>query len=186
MQYGYARVSTRGQNLASQLDGLKLKGCRKIVSEKISAVKERPALDGLLVRLRAGDKLIVTKMDRLARSVSDLIKIAVRIQAAGADLVILDQQIDTSTPQGRLMFNIMSALGEFERELIQQRTCEGLKAARARGRVGGRPVTYNKKDKLAVLTDYDAGMTVSKVLAKHRIAKATLYKFKTQRESGSL
>jgi DNA invertase Pin-like site-specific DNA recombinase len=144
MILGYARVSTAAQSLFSQTDALKQYGCKMIYEEKTSAPKERPELDKLLGSVSKGDILAVTKMDRLARSTRDMLRIARIIQNKEADMAFLDQSIDTSTPQGKLMFTMLSAFAEFEHDIISNRTRAGLEAARVRGRNGGRPATIDK------------------------------------------
>lgn len=119
---GYARVSTKEQDLSLQLDALSKYGCDRIFTDKISSVKERQGLTDALGYLRDGDTLVVWKLDRLCRSLPDLIKISEQIRTAGAQIVSITESIDTSTPAGRLYFNILGALGQMERELIQERS----------------------------------------------------------------
>ena len=144
MKIGYARVSTEEQNLDRQLDSLKEAGCEKIFQEKITGTKkERPELDKLMEQLRSGDLIIISDLTRLSRSVKDLFSLVDQIEKKGANIKSLKESwMDTSTPQGKLMFTIFAGISQFERDLISQRTLEGLVAARARGRNGGRP----KKD----------------------------------------
>ena len=140
MIFGYARVSTQDQNLDAQLDALKVAGAEKIFKEKITGkTKNRPQLDKLLEQLRANDVVIVTKYDRLARSLKDLIMIVEAIRERGAGFKSLGEDIDATTSVGRLVFHVFGSIAEFERERIAERTREGLNAARSRGRVGGRP-----------------------------------------------
>ena len=140
MIIGYARVSTTDQNLDSQLDALGDAGAEKIFQEKISGKsRQRPELERLLEHLRADDVVVVTKYDRLARSLRDLIEIVDQIRAAGAGFRSIGEDIDTTSPTGRLFFHIFGSIAEFERERIVERTREGLASARRRGRVGGRP-----------------------------------------------
>ncbi len=127
------------KNLNLQLDDLKKAGCQRIFQEKVSAVKERPQLQKLLETLREDDTVIVWKLDRLGRSLKDLFTLINDFQARGIGFRSLNDAIDTTTAQGRLIFNIFASLAEFERDLIRERTKAGLAAARARGRVGGRP-----------------------------------------------
>ena len=136
---GYARVSTKEQDLSLQLDALSKYGCDRIFTDKLSSVKERQGLTDALGYLRDGDTLVVWKLDRLCRSLPDLIKISEQIRMTGAQLVSITESIDTSTPAGRLYFNILGALGQMERELIQERVKAGLAAARRRGKVPGKP-----------------------------------------------
>jgi DNA invertase Pin-like site-specific DNA recombinase len=140
MIIGYARVSTEDQSLDGQLDALKAAGAEKIFADKITGTaRSRPELDRLLDQLRQGDVITVTKYDRLARSLRDLLDIVDTIQAHGAGFRSLAEDIDTTTPAGRLVFHVFASIAQFERERISERTKEGLEAARKRGRVGGRP-----------------------------------------------
>ncbi|QDA35778.1 recombinase family protein (plasmid) [Paracoccus liaowanqingii] len=140
MILGYARVSTVDQNLDSQRDALATAGAERIFADTISGtVRARPALDELMKQLRAGDVIVVTKYDRLARSLKDLLELVDQIKAQGAGFRSLAEDIDTTTPAGRLVFHVFASIAQFERERISERTREGLEAARRRGRVGGRP-----------------------------------------------
>lgn len=140
MVFGYARVSTLEQNLDAQIDALQAAGAERIFADKITGkIRQRPELDRLLDRLREGDVIVVTKYDRLARSLRDLIEIVETIRGHGAGFRSLAEDIDTTTPAGRLVFHVFGSLAEFERERISERTREGLEAARRRGRIGGRP-----------------------------------------------
>ncbi len=144
--YGYARVSTEDQTLELQRSELQGKGCTKIFAEKISGARsDRPQLAKLLKALKAGDVVVVTKLDRLARSTHDLQSILRAIQTSSADFKVLDTpSLDTTNPYGKLLFDILGALAEFERSLIKTRTSEGRKAARARGVHLGRPRKLNQ------------------------------------------
>jgi DNA invertase Pin-like site-specific DNA recombinase len=137
---GYARVSTRGQNDDSQLDELAAAGCDKVFTDHGVSGKHasRPELDACLAYLREGDVLVITRLSRAMRSLKQLIELAEDLRTRGIGLVVLKQAIDTTTAQGRLVFHIFGALDEFQRELIIEGTHEGLAAARARGRTGGR------------------------------------------------
>jgi DNA invertase Pin-like site-specific DNA recombinase len=140
MILGYARVSTRDQNLDGQRDALAAAGAERIFADTITGTtRARPELDRLLSELRSGDVVVVTKYDRLARSLKDLLEIVELIQAKGAGFRSLGEDIDTTTPAGRLIFHVFASIAQFERERIVERTKEGLEAARKRGRVGGRP-----------------------------------------------
>ena len=140
MIIGYARVSTDGQNLDAQTDVLKAVGAGKLFADKISGSKrERPELDRMLEQLRDGDVVTVTKYDRLARSLKDLLEIVETIGERGAGFRSLAEDIDTTTPAGRLTFHVFASIAQFERERISERTKEGLASARKRGRIGGRP-----------------------------------------------
>ena len=141
MTIGYARVSTQDQNLDRQRDLLLQNGCVRIYEEKVSGTKrDRPQLQLMLDTLREGDVVIVAELSRLGRSVRDLFAIVERINEIGAQIKSLKEPwLDTTTPHGRLLFTFFSGISEFERDLIRQRTKEGMAAARARGRNGGHP-----------------------------------------------
>ena len=138
MRVGYGRVSTRDQNPDGQRDALEAAGCDEVFIDKASGkLASRPQLDkALLVAARAGDQLVVTKLDRLGRSLEHLIALSTQLQARGVDLVVLDQGIDTSTAVGRMFFQILGAIAEFEHALMSERTRDGLDAARARAHEG--------------------------------------------------
>ena len=151
MIFGYARVSTDDQNLDAQTDALKAAGAGKLFADKISGSKrERPELDRMLDQLRDGDVVTVTKCDRLARSLKDLLEIVETIRAHGAGFRSLAEDIDTTTPAGRLTFHIFASIAQFERERISERTREGLASARKRGRIGGRPPALSIAQKAEV------------------------------------
>ena len=172
---GYARVSTKEQDLSLQLDALSKYGCDRIFTDKISSVKERQGLTDALGYLREGDTLVVWKLDRLCRSLPDLIKISEQIRTTGAQLVSITESIDTSTPAGRLYFNILGALGQMERELIQERVKAGLAAARRRGKVPGKPRVSEEKLELARRELY-AGRTYPEVARILGVHPQTLYR----------
>src|SRR5713226_7774543 len=141
MLIGYARVSTHEQNLDLQLDALKAVGCSKIFTDKISTLKEeRKGLQEALEYVRPGDVLVVWKLDRLGRTLKQLIELVAFLNQKGIGFKSLKETIDTTTSTGKLVFHIFAALAEFERDIIHERTRAGLEAARARGRSGGRPV----------------------------------------------
>ena len=140
---GYARVSTRGQNDDSQVDDLTAYGCEKIFTDAASGKRAaRPELDNALAYLRAGDVLVITRLSRAMRSLKHLLALADELRERGVGLVVLKQQIDTTTPQGRLVFHLLGAIDEFQRELIVEGTRESLAAARERGRTGGRKPSW--------------------------------------------
>ena len=172
---GYARVSTKEQDLSLQLDALSKHGCDRIFTDKISSVKERQGLTDALGYLRDGDTLVVWKLDRLCRSLPDLIKISELIRTTGAQLVSITESIDTSTPAGRLYFNILGALGQMERELIQERVKAGLAAARRRGKVPGKPRVSEEKLELA-RRELSAGRTYPEVARILGVHPQTLYR----------
>ena len=172
---GYARVSTKEQDLSLQLDALNKYGCDRIFTDKMSSVKERQGLTDALGYLRDGDTLVVWKLDRLCRSLPDLIKISEQIRTAGAQLVSITESINTSTPAGRLYFNILGALGQMERELIQERVKAGLAAARRRGKVPGKPRVSEEKLELA-RRELSAGRTYPEVARILGVHPQTLYR----------
>ena len=182
MKIGYARVSTKDQNLSLQLDALEKEGCEKIFQEKATGGNaDREELKKLLEHLREGDLVVIWKLDRLGRSLRDLVNLVTDIQAKGAGLKSLNDSIDTTTPQGKLTFHLFAALAEFEREIIRERTKAGLESARARGRVGGRPkgLTKDAKDKAIIAASFysQKQMTVSEICKHLGIAKSTFYKY---------
>lgn len=151
MIIGYARVSTEDQHLEAQIEALETAGAERIWSEKISGSKTpRPELDRLLDHLRAGDVVIVTKYDRLSRSLQHLLTIVETIRGKGAGFRSLAEDIDTTTPAGRLVFHVFASIAQFERERISERTKEGLIAARKRGRIGGRPAALSPERRAEV------------------------------------
>ncbi|WP_205231506.1 recombinase family protein [Azospira oryzae] len=140
MKIGYARVSTQDQTAALQLDALRAAGCERIFEETASGANaDRPGLADALAFARPGDVLVIWRLDRLGRSLRDLIDLAADLREREVGLSSLQEAIDTTTAGGKMLFHIMAALAEFERNLIQERTTAGLAAARARGRKGGRP-----------------------------------------------
>ena len=151
MIIGYARVSTEDQNLDGQLDALKAAGAEKVFADKITGTaRSRPELDRLLDQLRQSDVITVTKYDRLARSLGDLLVLVNSIQAPGAGFWPLAEYIGPPAPAGRLVFHVFASIAQFERERISERTKEGLEAARRRGRVGGRPPALSNAQKAEV------------------------------------
>lgn len=175
--YGYARVSTFDQNLDRQIDMLNEKGAEVIFQEKITGTKrDRPELNRLLDQVQNGDTIIIESLSRLGRSTKDLIELVELIEQKGIHLVSLKESVDTSTPAGKLLFTLMSALAQFERDTIAERTTEGLKAARARGRVGGRPRMDAKKVKRAVELYRTGQYTVREIEELTGVKKSTLYR----------
>lgn len=156
MIIGYARVSTDDQNLDSQTDALSVAGAERVFADRISGSRRaRPELDKMLEQLRDGDVVTVTKYDRLARSLKDLLEIVETICARGAGFRSLAEDIDTTTPAGRLVFHVFASIAQFERERISERTKEGLASARKRGRIGGRPPALSaaQKDEVRRMRD---------------------------------
>lgn len=176
---GYARVSTVGQSLENQIELLKEYGCIKIFEEKQSGAKSnRKALREALEYLREGDKLIVTKIDRLARSVRDLHNIASELEDKGIGLVFLKEQIDFSTPSGKLMFTLLGAIGEFERDLINERTSEGRERAKKQGKHMGRPSQPRKnlERALELFSNRETnGMSVNDIVKMTGVPRSTIY-----------
>jgi DNA invertase Pin-like site-specific DNA recombinase len=182
MKFGYARVSTKDQHLELQLDALTKAGCEKIYQDIASGTRtERPALNEVINKLRAGDVLVIWKLDRLGRSLNHLIGLVNELMEKQIGLQSLHDPIDTTTAQGRLSFNLFASLAEFERDLIRERTQAGLSAARARGRNGGRPKGIPQKAEAtacAAETLYKEGrLTVNEISEKLGIAKSTLYAY---------
>ena len=179
MIIGYARVSTEDQNLDLQLDALKEAGCKKILQDKISGVKkDRDGLLRVLDIVRPGDTLVVWKLDRLGRSLQHLISVVDELKEKDVYFKSLKENLDTSSSTGKLIFHIFGALAEFERDIIRERTMAGLKAARARGRVGGRPrVMDAKKVKLARTLREDNSRCVGEICEILGVSKATLYRY---------
>lgn len=182
MRIGYARVSTKDQKFDLQVDALKNANCETIYKEVVSGVKaNRPVLEDVLSRLRAGDVLVIWKLDRLGRSLKELVHLANTLIERQIGLISLNDPIDTTTPQGRLVFNIFASLAEFEREIIKERTRAGLKAARARGRKGGRPPGLSKQAKTKAIiaeTLYKEGeLSVAEISKQLSISLPTLYTY---------
>ena len=179
MKLGYARCSTLDQNLDWQIDALTKEGCDRIFQEKFTGTrKDRPELLRLMDMLREGDTVIICELTRLSRSVKDLFDLVEQVEKAGANIKSLKEPwLDTTTPQGRLLFTIFSGVSQFERELIRERTMEGLASARARGRMGGRP-GKDKKIVEQALTLYDSkAYSVDEISKTTGISRATLYKY---------
>jgi DNA invertase Pin-like site-specific DNA recombinase len=180
---GYARVSTNGQELQLQLDALRKAGCAKqsIFTDKVSGSKSaRPGLDECLAYLKPGDTLVVWRLDRLGRSVRHLIDVVEDLRQRGVGFKsICDGAIDTTTASGKLIFHIFTALAEFERSLIQERTNAGLAAARARGRLGGRkPISPDDpRVQTARTLHADKKMPVGDICKTLKVSRATLYRY---------
>lgn len=179
MKLGYARCSTLDQNLDWQIDALTKEGCDRIFQEKFTGTrKDRPELLRMMDMLRERDTVIICELTRLSRSVKDLFDLVEQVEKAGANIKSLKEPwLDTTTPQGRLLFTIFSGVSQFERELIRERTMEGLASARARGRMGGRP-GKDKKIVEQALTLYDSkAYSVDEISKTTGISRATLYKY---------
>ncbi|MDO9714288.1 recombinase family protein [Paracraurococcus sp. LOR1-02] len=178
MLLGYARVSTDGQDHALQLDALRGAGCERVFTETASGTKtDRAELAKVLEMARAGDTVVCWRLDRLGRSLRHLIDIAEQLERRGIALRSLTESIDTSTPSGRFLFNILGALGQMEREIIIERTKAGLRAAAARGRRGGRPPALNESKIRAARAMLASGtMTAAEVARQLGVAPSTLYR----------
>jgi DNA invertase Pin-like site-specific DNA recombinase len=173
---GYARVSTDAQSLGLQIDALKAAGCERIFTEKASGAKaNRAELARALDYMRQGDTLVVWKLDRLARSMAQLVLTIEHLEGIGIGLRCLTQPIDTTTASGRLVLGIFSALAEFERELIKERTMEGLAAARARGNKGGRPPVMTAEAWATVRAMLAGGASVTAAAKAAGVSRTALY-----------
>ncbi|WML79169.1 recombinase family protein [Streptomyces sp. VNUA74] len=185
MKVGYGRVSTHEQHPEAQEDALRVAGCDEVYIDRASGkLASRPELDKALLRLREGDSLVITKLDRLGRSLKNLIELSERLKDEGVALVVLDQGIDTSTPIGRMFYQILGAVAEFERELIVERTKDGLQAARARGRVGGRKKALRPRQVDLARSMYDEKgedgkrrYTVQEIADELGVSRPTVYRY---------
>ena len=179
MLIGYARVSTGDQSLTLQIDALEEAGCERVFQDQVSGIANtRPNLNQAINFARPGDTLVVWRLDRLSRSLRDLIETVTLLESRGVQLKSLHESIDTASSSGKLIFHLFGALAEFERNLIKERTLAGLQAARARGRKGGRPPSLDvKKRKLAVKLYNDKNYSVNQVCQVMGISKPTLYKY---------
>ncbi|MGH3511435.1 MAG: recombinase family protein [Pseudonocardiaceae bacterium] len=183
-RYGYARVSTRSQTDDSQLDALRAAGCERTWTDTASGkLARRPEWDKLLDYLRDGDELVITRLSRMARSVRHLTEIAALLNERGVDLVVLKQGIDTTTPAGRFLFHVIGAMDEMLADLISEGTLEGLEAARARGRTGGRkPKLTNRQITIAQQmyneegTDGKRRYTVAEIAETFHVSRKTIYR----------
>lgn len=183
MYIGYARVSSAGQNLDMQLQALTDAGCINIFEEVMTGKrKNRPQLDNMLKMMRAGDTVVVYKLDRLGRGLKHLIELLELFDREGVHFMSLKENIDTTTPTGRLMFHVAAMFAEYERSMIAERTKSGRDAARVRGRMGGRPAIDQKKlDKALKLYDSKTH-SVSEITALTGISHTTLYRYIKKRE----
>lgn len=179
-KFGYARVSTRDQNADHQLDALRDAGVASehlFVDKASGKLASRPELDILLGKLRAGDEVVVTRLKRIGRSQQHLLELVRWFGEQQVDFVVLEQGIDTSTPGGRLVFHFLAALAEYDREMIVEGTLDGLAAARARGRVGGRPPVLSSRQLDQAQLMYDTGEhTVTEIADTFRVSRSTLYR----------
>jgi DNA invertase Pin-like site-specific DNA recombinase len=187
MQIGYARVSTEDQSLILQHDALIASGCERVFDDHISGMKaNRPGLDKALEQLRNGDTLVVWRLDRLGRSLKDLISRAEELKEMGVGLKSLQESIDTTSSGGQLIFHMFGALAEFERNLIRDRTHAGLSAARARGRMGGRRKALDAKKRAHTADLYKSRKhTVNEICSLMGISRATLYAYVAEFTDGA-
>lgn len=186
MRIGYARVSTQEQDHGAQISALETSGCGRIFEEKASAGRwDRPELHRLLDQLREGDVLVVWKLDRLSRSLKDLLTLLEKVQQAGAGFLSLTEAIDTTTPAGRMMMQIVGSFAEFERAMLRERTRNGLVAARKNGRVGGRRPKFTPQQQQEIVQLVNSGQktaadaarlfnvhssTIARLLSKSKLA----------------
>jgi DNA invertase Pin-like site-specific DNA recombinase len=178
MRIGYARVSTDDQTLDLQRDALKRAKCRQVYEEQPAGKNtERPQLEACLQSLREGDTLVVWRLDRLGRNLADLVGLIAQFEQRKINFESLTEKIETVSPAGRLIFHVFAALAEFERNLIRERTVAGLKAARARGRNGGRPAKLSAKEiKTIRALLKTADIPVAEIAARFGVARSTLYR----------
>lgn len=185
MRIGYGRVSTRDQNPEAQEDALRKANCDQIYVDKASGtLASRPELDKALIAAREGDEFVITKLDRLGRSTKNLLELSERLRDSGITLVVLDQGINTSTPAGVLFFTIIGAIAEFEHSMMVERTHDGLAAARARGRVGGRKKALKPRQVKLAREMYDElgedgkrKHTVQDIADELGVARTTIYRY---------
>ena len=175
---GYGRVSTQDQNLEAQQDALKAAGAHKIFIEKITGTKaSRPELDKLREQMREGDTLVITRLDRLGRSTKDLLSISSELEEKQVELEVIEQNINTKTPEGKLFFTMIAAFSQFEHDLLVARTKDGLAAARARGRLGGRKPKLTEAQKKQIQILYAAKeLTVREIASLFSITPPTVYR----------
>ena len=177
MIYGYARVSTAEQCLDRQIDALKNYNVDKIFCEKISGTKKnRPELDRLLGEITSGDTIVIESLSRLGRSVKNLAELMELFNEKNIRLVSLKETIDTTSSTGRLLFTIISSLSQFERDVLAERTAEGLRSARARGHFGGRPRTHAEKLNKAIALYNTKQYTIAEITELTGVSKSTLYR----------
>lgn len=178
MVYGYARVSTRQQDLSRQMDLLDRYECNKIYTEKISGVRaNRPELNKLKKRVKENDKIIIESFSRLGRSTKDLIDLVYFFEKKGVKVISIKENFDTQTPQGKLMMTVFQAFGQFERDIIVERTKEGLESARARGNIGGRPRIDPALIQHALHLYQKEGKAVVDICAQTGLKRSTFYRY---------
>lgn len=176
--YGYARVSTQQQELQRQLDMINQYNCNEILTEKMSGTKkDRPELKRLQDKIRSGDTIVIESFSRLGRSTKDLIELVEYFENKGVKIISIKENFDTVTPQGKLMLTVFQAFSQFERDLIVQRTKEGLASARARGRNGGRPKIRSKNIEQALKLYNSKDYSISEIVKMSGVSQTTLYRY---------
>ena len=182
---GYGRVSTLDQSTDIQKEALLAAGVEKLFLENYSGAKSsRPQLDRLRDQMRRNDVLYITRLDRLARSTKDLLLLVSEFEEAGVTLVVLEQNIDTSTTEGKFLLAVLGAVAELERDLILSRTRQGLAAARAKGRVGGRKPKMSLQQIAEVRNFYEAGKSVTDIASIFNVSRATIYRALETKQAG--
>jgi DNA invertase Pin-like site-specific DNA recombinase len=177
---GYARVSSHGQNLETQIDKLKALECERIYEEKESATSsKRPELQACLDYVREGDTLVVTKLDRLARSTVDLCHIAKTLETKKVDLEVIDQNIETSTSTGRLLFNMLGAIAQFETEIRAERQSDGIQKAKSKGVLFGRTKTITDQQIQEMKQQREQGVLIKELIKTYNLSKASIYRYLT-------